>query len=62
VTEGSATYFINGGRDLAVMQRDPTYATHRTDRAQLVATCEQLLRDTLDGKLAGDAYDRASHR
>ena len=57
--EGSATYLINGHRDLAAMARDPQFADNLGRSGELIALCRTLLRRVLDEGLAGDAYDAA---
>jgi hypothetical protein len=58
--EGSASYLINGHRDLAAMARDPQFADNLARSAELIALCRMVLRRVLDDGLAGDAYDAAA--
>ena len=59
VTEGSATYFINGERELGRLMRDPGYSASLADPDRLIATLETLLVDVVDHGLAGEPYAQA---
>jgi hypothetical protein len=55
--EGSASYLINGHRDLAAMSKDPQFAESLSRSAELIDLCRSVLRRVLDEGLSGDAYD-----
>jgi hypothetical protein len=57
--EGSASYLINGHRDLAGMSKDPQFAENLARSEELIASCRSVLRRVLDEGLTGDAYDAA---
>jgi hypothetical protein len=57
--EGSASYFINGHRDLAAMSKDPVFRDDLARSGELIALARTTLRRVLDEGIAGDAYDAA---
>jgi putative zinc-dependent peptidase DUF5700 len=57
--EGSASYLINGHRDLAAMAKDPQFRDDLARSGDLIALARETLRRVLDEGLAGDAYDAA---
>ena len=57
--EGSASYLINGHRDLDAMARDPQFRDDLARSGELVALLRGVLRRVLDEGLSGDAYDAA---
>lgn len=58
VAEGSATYLINGHRDLAAMRLTPTLAAPGTDGERLAAV-ERVLKGVLQDGWDARAYDEA---
>jgi Putative zinc dependent peptidase (DUF5700) len=59
VMEGSASYIINGHRNLSVMRRDPQFTESLNKGDELLALSEQLLRSVLENKLNAEAYERS---
>jgi hypothetical protein len=57
--EGSASYLINGHRDIAAMSKDPQFRDDLARSAELIGVARGTLRRVLDEGLAGDAYDAA---
>lgn len=58
VEEGSASYLINGHRDLAAMRLDPTTAAPGTD-AEHMQEVERVLTGVLEGRWSAAEYDGA---
>jgi hypothetical protein len=59
VMEGSASYLINGHRNLEVMRRDPQFTANLDKVDELLKRSEEVLRSVLDDDLKGDAYEKA---
>ena len=59
VLEGSASYLINGHRNIAEMRRDPIFSDSLKNGDQLLRTCEQVLRAVLEKGLDGEPYEQA---
>lgn len=58
VMEGSASYLINGHRDLAAMRRDPAFAAPGTDRERMELV-ERILSGVLEGHWTATQFDEA---
>ena len=59
VTEGSASYLINGHRSLDAMRKDPQFAENLGRGNALLSACQDILRAVLEKELGGEAYDTA---
>jgi hypothetical protein len=57
--EGSASYLINGHRDIEAMSKDPQFSEGLAHSGELIGLARATLRRVLDEGLAGDAYDAA---
>ena len=59
VEEGSASYLINGHRDLELMKKDPGFTNYLEKTDELLNTCESILSTVLEGKIISDNdYDK----
>ena len=63
VSEGSASYLINGHRDIESMRDNRNYRPYFAMGDTLLNLCENVLRSTLDGEIQNDEeYYRATRR
>ena len=58
VMEGSASYLINGHRNLEAMRRDPEFTENLNKSDELLKLSERTLRAVLEDGLDGEAYER----
>jgi Putative zinc dependent peptidase (DUF5700) len=59
LAEGSATYLINARRDLAVLEKDPTYREPLSRADELLRIVASVLSDLLAHRLDAEGYEKA---
>jgi hypothetical protein len=61
VSEGSATYLINGQRNTKIMRKNLKLSDDQKDQNELLNTCEQLVADLFAGKFKNqEEFDTAN--